>query len=177
MDGVTLLGPELPCGAYALWIDVRALIAVRFGRFAGGRPVELACGPYLYVGSAMGMQGASTLARRLLRHATRSDGTAHPVQPALRAALGLAPPATKRLRWHIDYLLDCPAAALAGVVAVRAAAPQEAALAAALLRQAWTMPVAPGLGASDHPGASHLLRVTGSLDVCGPALLDVVRGL
>ena len=177
MEGVVLLGPDLSSGVYVLWIDVRAQCGVCFGRFAGGRPVTLAAGPYLYVGSAMGTRGASTLARRLLRHATRGDGAAHPVRPALQAGVGQLPPGQKRLRWHVDYLLDHPAADLTGILALRTNVPREAELADMLAQQAWIEPVAPGLGASDHRGSSHLLRVTGRPAACAAALVDIGRAL
>ena len=177
MEGVVLLGPDLSSGVYVLWIDVRGQCGVCFGRFAGGRPVTLAAGPYLYVGSAMGTRGASTLARRLLRHATRRDGLPHPVRPALCAAWSQLPPGQKRLRWHVDYLLDHAAAELTGVVAVRTVAPREAKLADMLAQQEWIEPVAPGLGASDHRGSSHLLRVTGRPTACAAALVDIGRAL
>lgn len=166
MEGVVWLGPEMPCGAYVLWIEVKETSGVQFGRFAGGRPQTLDAGSYLYVGSAMGRRGASTLAHRLLRHATRSDGAAHPVRPELCTALGSAkPPAHKRLHWHIDYLLDHAAADLTGIIALRSAQPLEAALADLLTEQPWTAPVAPRLGASDHARATHLLRLdSGDVD-------------
>ena len=177
MEGVVLLGPDLSSGVYVLWIEVRATCDVCFGRFAGGRPMTLPPSPYLYVGSAMGTRGASTLARRLLRHATRGDGSPHSVRPALCAAWSQLPPGQKRLRWHVDYLLDLAAAELTGVVAVRTVAPREAKLADMLAQQAWIEPVAPGLGASDHWGSSHLLRVTGRPAACAAALVDIGRAL
>ncbi|MEZ4581166.1 MAG: hypothetical protein R3A10_05875 [Caldilineaceae bacterium] len=71
MEGVVLLGPDLPSGVYVLWIEVRTPCEVSFGHFAGGRPVTLPADPYLYIGSAMGTRSASTLARGCLRRGAR----------------------------------------------------------------------------------------------------------
>ena len=43
-------------------------------------------GYYLYIGSAMGDSGSSTLINRLKRH--------------------VSPPSRKKVHWHIDYLLE-----------------------------------------------------------------------
>lgn len=166
---VCLLGDDHQSGAYALGIHLTEPLVLTFGRFQGGRPVALSQGCYVYIGSAMGQRGSSSLARRLLRHATRGgDRSPHPVRPALLASLRAAglgpdplqPPTSKTLRWHIDYLLDHPAAALVAVLAVRSAQALERPLVDWIAHRPEAVPVAPGLGASDHPGHSHLFRVT-----------------
>jgi len=185
MTNCITIGGEATCsgGVYVLWIHVAAPLSVVFGRFGGGQPIAVPAGDCLYVGSALG-----GLAGRLLRHATRSSVRSralqrglspeeerakaldyepkapHAIRDALAARLaaaGLAarPPVVKRLHWHIDYLLDEPDAALAGVWAWRTAAPLEGALAAWLLTLPGIIPLAPGLGASDDRGRTHLLRV------------------
>jgi Uri superfamily endonuclease len=73
-----------------------------------------------------------------------------------QAASG-APP--RRLRWHIDYLLDERDAELIGVWGWRTAEPLESTLAGWLAAQPGVVPLAAGLGASDDPGRTHLLRV------------------
>jgi Uri superfamily endonuclease len=75
------------------------------------------------------------------------------------AGLPARPPAVKRLHWHIDYLLDEPGVALAGVWAWRTAESLEGALAGWLAAQPGVVPLAAGLGASDDRGRTHLLRV------------------
>ena len=167
-------------GVYVLRVRLAAPRAVVFGRFRGGQPILMTTGDYLYVGSALG-----GLATRLLRHATRSSVRTPALQRALPAdedrakalnyephairgelaahlaAAGLParPPAAKRLRWHIDYLLDERDAELIGVWAWRTAEPLESALADWLAAQPGVVPLAAGLGASDDPGRTHLLRV------------------
>ena len=83
---------------------------------------------YVYVGSALAQKGAPSLARRLLRHASRAD-VARP-QPlrqemlALFLQIGLGPnplypPTGKKLRWHVDFLLEEQATELTAVYVIR----------------------------------------------------------
>ena len=147
-------------------------------------------GVYVYVGSAMGRRGPATLARRLLRHAVRSGrrkvhrvfrapsgkGAEAPTtnQPILGDMLrtfvetglappGVRPPARKSLHWHVDYLLEHPAAVLTQAIAIRSAGRLEDSLAAHLAADPGTVPLAPGLGASDAAGQTHLLRAPAAL--------------
>ena len=164
-NNITINGDvACPSGVYMLRIKVAAPLSVAFGRFRGGRPVAVAAGDYLYVGSAMG-RGAVSPAGRLLRHATRSGNRPpHSLRDALLDALraaGLAtptqqPPREKRLHWHIDYLLDEPAAELSSVTLIRTAAQLESELARRLAEQPGIAPLAAGLGAADVPGETHL---------------------
>jgi Uri superfamily endonuclease len=147
-----------PGGTYVLRFHVRSALEVAFGRFRAGRPVAVPAGPGLYIGSAMGQRGASTLANRLLRHATRTDGSVHPVHAELVAAYALpATPRPKRLGWHIDYLLDRPEVQLVAVLACHGASALEYTWADALNASPHAIVLAPGLGATDHRQASHIL--------------------
>ena len=180
------IGGDRNCrgGVYILYVRVAAPLSVVFGRFHGSQAVAVPAGDYLYVGSAL-----SGLAGRLLRHATRSsvrssalqrglereeerakaldyepDAPPHAIRDELAAQLaaaGLAArmPTTKRLHWHIDYLLDELDAELVGVWAWRTAAPLEGVLADWLAAQPGVVPLAVGLGASDDRGRTHLLRM------------------
>ncbi|MCP4419399.1 MAG: DUF123 domain-containing protein, partial [Chloroflexi bacterium] len=114
-------------------------------------------------------KGSASLARRLLRHASRSEShSAHPIRAALLsqfAALNLGPsslqpPAAKKLHWHIDFLLDEAAVDLTAVYLIRSATPLEKPLARWLAQHPTTHPLAAGLGGTDDPGGTHLLRVT-----------------
>lgn len=184
---VAILGADDLGGVYLLRIRLARGARLRFGRFQGGRPVSLAAGEYIYVGSALARPGAAALARRLLRHATRASGGSHPVRPVLLQALrdaGLAsaairPPMTKRLHWHVDYLLEHRAATLVGVVALRTSVAREDDLAALLAAESKARMVARGLGASDAAGPTHLFGVpadttwwTGLIDQLTAALID-----
>jgi Uri superfamily endonuclease len=122
----------------------------------------------MYVGSAMSTGNARSLARRLLRHATRTGRRRpHSVRRALSAGLesagligaGNVALKEKRLRWHIDYLLDLYAAEITGVVAVRAHRDLEKRIARWLAGDSGTDVPCKGLGASDDPGGTHLFRV------------------
>lgn len=138
-------------------------LAVRFGRFGGGAAVTVPAGEAVYVGSAR-----RALAPRLLRHASRTNGTPHPIRAQMLAEFALAGlgnlrfPAEKKLRWHVDYLLEETAVSLTHALLIRTAEPVEAPLARWLAAQPETRLIAPGLGASDagRGGApAHLLAV------------------
>ena len=187
--------PTCPGGVYVLRVAVMAPLSVVFGRFDGGRAVAVPAGDYLYVGSALGRRGATALAGRLMRHATRSQVRSPALQRAPQAAsspptalrrsttngaggrephairaelqvrltaagLPAALPAGKRLHWHIDYLLDVPAAEIVGVWVWRTAERLEGPLVDWLMAQPGVALLAVGLGASDDRGRTHLLRVT-----------------
>jgi Uri superfamily endonuclease len=162
-------------GIYLLHIVVAAPVAVVFGRFAGGKAILVQSGQYLYIGSACNPRGTPSLAHRLLRHLTRTnDQPPQSLRAQLAAHFALSPPQTKRLRWHIDYLLDFAEVAVDQIVILRtgarppthaeatAEATAEAEVARHLNALSTCRPVAPGLGASDHPGSTHLLAWHGT---------------
>jgi len=168
MNPVTFWGNDSQRGTYLLWMRAREETVVSFGRFRGGLPVTIAAGRYVYVGSAMGRSGATALAGRLLRHATRAGGQPpHAIRDAMVksfATVGLGnpplrPPSLKRLHWHVDYLLDEPAVALERVAVIRAEARLESVLARQLAALPGASPLLIGLGAGDAPGETHLLRL------------------
>ena len=155
-------------GIYLLCLKVATPITVTFGRFQGGRPIPIPAGDYLYVGSALGRQGATTLAGRLLRHTTRSgDLPPHTIQTLLQRQLhahnlltsstGVARP--KRLFWHIDYLVDRLEAEISHIIILATTQRLESTIAHILAVDPVIKAVAPGLGASDDPHATHLFRV------------------
>ena len=111
MQTITILGNEGQGGAYLLRLQVQREVKVCFGRFQGGRPILVPQGDVVYVGSAMAQQGSMTLARRLLRHATRRDRRnpqrirGNLLQVLEEVGLGtdsLKPPDKKKLFWNID---------------------------------------------------------------------------
>ncbi len=164
-SAVAVLGTGGGRGAYLLHIRLRRCVEIRYRRWAS--PARFPRGAYVYVGSAMG-SGASGLCARLLRHATRSHGPPQPVLPALLGALAavcrgarVQPPARKTLHWHIDHLLEAADARLVAVTAVQADRPLEAWLAGLLAADPAARLPAPGFGASDAPGSTHLFQVPG----------------
>jgi Uri superfamily endonuclease len=158
---VVVLGDAGPAGAYVLRMEVSTALRVRFGRFQGGRLLDLPAGEYVYVGSALGARGSATPARRLLRHATRCAGPPQPLRDELlRLFAGTPPPRGKTLHWHVDYLLEETAVTLAQIFLLHSPRRLETAVARWLMAQPETAVIVPGLGARDAPGDTHLLRVT-----------------
>lgn len=180
----SLVGPEGQPGTYLLRLQVAADLRLAFGRFQGGRPLSVPRGEYLYLGSALGSRGGASLAGRLLRHASRSGGCRpHKLRGALAlyleaAGLYASVPREKRLFWHVDYLLERAEVEISHLILLRSPERQEAAIAGLLLGDPWVQVIAPGLGASDSPGSTHLLRVEGD-EVWWVALLAKLerRGL
>ena len=184
-DGVVIWGEEgVQSGAYVLRIRVERPLTVVFGRHRGGRPLAVPAGHVIYVGSAMGRKGSTTLARRLLRHVTRSgQRPPHSLRASLlhcfrRAGLGsrrLKPPEEKRLHWHVDYLLDEVAAELDAVLAIRSSRRKEEQVAGVLARWPHTAALSQGLGATDAAARTHLLCLAGGA-AAWPDLLRTLRG-
>jgi len=164
---VTIMGQDGPGGVYLLRIQVVKSASIRFGqyRLGGLLEVEVRAGEYVYVGSAQGQQGSTTLAGRLLRHTARTASKPpHLIQSMLTDRLqseGLegAKPKGKSMHWHVDYLLDLETVEISHVIAFRSKAKIEARLAAMIEAMPETIVFAPGLGASDQAGSAHLLRV------------------
>ena len=164
---ISYIGENRPQGSYVLGIEVLERHTMAFGRFKSGKLVDVLPGNYAYTGSAMAMQGSTCLSRRLLRHASRSDGCPpHPIRKSMLAEfpqVGLAKldvqaPRKKTLRWNVDHLLDLPFAHLASVYVVRSALSLESAIADMLEGDSTTVVFEKGLGARDRPGHTHLLR-------------------
>lgn len=164
-NNIKIFGDPLPGGVYVITIALRSNQSISFGRFKHGRQFHLPAGSYLYVGSALGQTGATSLGWRLARHATRTgELPPHRVRPVLIKALNAAglevrAPRQKKLHWHIDHLLNLPGAEIEGVIAIRTQEKLEAFIAQELARETATSVVAAGLGASDHRNSTHLLYV------------------
>jgi Uri superfamily endonuclease len=167
---VTIIGDRFQRGAYVLRIGVEEPLQVVFGHFHGGGAIAVPCGTYLYLGSAMGHHGAASLARRLLRHSARSQGHAsHAIQQTLIRRfrqVGLGPPSLhgpvkKTPFWHVDYLLEETAVRLEAVFVLRSDKRLEAELAPWFENHRCTSILRTGLGATDAPGATHLLQLRG----------------
>jgi Uri superfamily endonuclease len=165
---IRVVGKMWQGGAYVLRIRLGRDVHLCFGRFRQGKTIGLKAGEYAYVGSALAEKGATSLACRLLRHATRSAGKRpHAIRDELlnrfRAvglgSEGLKAPEVKRLRWNVDYLLDLKAAEIVGAVVARSRERLEEALADRLEQDAHAQVIEKGLGAADAAGQTHLLRV------------------
>ncbi len=165
---LVFLGTDHPGGCYVLRIRLAASTRLRFGGFKKRKLVELRAGEYAYVGSALSLQGSTSLARRLVRHATRSaDKAPHAIRAAMLerfAAIGLPtgdllPRSPKRMRWNIDHLLDLDAAELTDAYLLRTTRRLEASLGQFIERDPHAVVFEKGLGANDVPGNTHILRI------------------
>ncbi len=173
-------------GTYLLVIYLSQPQHITFGRFKSGKPVLMQQGYYLYAGSAMGnCKGADPLVRRLLRHATRSGGKSpHRIRKAMLAKFGQenpdkkkpVPPVEKKLRWHIDFLLDNRYASITGIYGIRSSTRHESALSSYIesLKEI-SVPVK-GLGASDMKHETHLVFMS-SPDECLSAIVQRILWL
>ncbi|MCG8375078.1 MAG: GIY-YIG nuclease family protein [Chlorobiales bacterium] len=176
---ITCFGNGFRQGTYALFIVLSKELSIAFGKFLGGRKLLLEPGCYIYIGSALGNRSASMpLARRLVRHASRSNGNPphelrdHMVrffQKNSLAGPGLQPPSQKKLHWHIDYLLDNQHAQIVRLLIIRSPDRLETALSHLAASLDETSTVAQGLGAGDVRNSTHLLSVS-NLDSCFTAL-------
>ena len=165
----TILGDETSRGgSYLLHVELQEPVTIQFGRFNKGQPIAIPAVKLIYVGSAMGQKGSSSLARRLLRHATRTGKRPfHPIRDHMQTqfpSVGLAntplkPPTSKKLHWHVDYLLDEETAVLHHVTIIRSHTRLESSLARLLMDDPATAVIHPGLGASDASGETHLLQI------------------
>ena len=169
IPSIAIVGDESHAGTYILRIRLKEDTTLRFGRFKKGKLISTPAGEYAYVGSALSEKGATTLARRLVRHATRSgDERPHRIREAMlnrfaECGLGdgdLLPRRGKTLHWNVDFLLDLPSAELAGIYAIRSRKRLENRLAKQLEADPDTGVIERGLGANDVPGNTHLLRVS-----------------
>lgn len=70
-------------GSYIIIIFLQKNIGIIIGALGN---VEFKNGFYVYIGSAMGNSGSTTLINRVRRHVSPSE--------------------SKKIHWHIDYLLD-----------------------------------------------------------------------
>ncbi|MGB7510383.1 MAG: DUF123 domain-containing protein [Pelodictyon phaeoclathratiforme] len=166
----TIFGSKYRSGSYILLIHLSCTLHLAFGRFQQGKPFTLPEGDYLYIGSALGNnQNGAPLARRLIRHASRSGGKApHAIQNAMMKLFSeehfignsAIEASEKKLRWHIDYLLDHKEAEIDHVVIIRNPLRVEEKLSMLLEPLPETALIAPRLGAQDTRNSTHLLRIT-----------------
>jgi Uri superfamily endonuclease len=166
----TLAGGMEKQGTYLLFIRLAKTVQLPFGRFRKGNPLILPAGCYLYLGSALGKgNNRYPLARRLMRHASRTAGrTPHAIRKALQQMLlenGMAaetPQAAseKKPHWHIDYLLDRPESCIFHILIIRCPEKLEPFLARHLEAAPETSVPAARLGAQDTKNSTHLLYCT-----------------
>jgi Uri superfamily endonuclease len=167
-DQFTIFGSKYRMGSYILLIRVSRPFELIFGRFQQGRLFTIPEGEFLYIGSALGgVKKGAPLARRLLRHASRSGNQApHAIQASMVTLFqennfmetGTSKPSEKKLRWHVDYLLDHHEAEIDHIVIIRSPLRVEQTLSELLEPLPETSLIAPRLGAQDSRNSTHLLR-------------------
>lgn len=183
---VTCFGNRFREGTYALFITLSKELNLAFGKFLGGRKILLEPGSYMYIGSALGNRPSGTpLARRLVRHASRSNGKPpHELWDCMvrfflenrLADPDLKLPSKKTLHWHIDYLLDSQHAQIVKVLIIRSPDRLETALSNLAASLDETFIIARKLGARDVRGGTHLLGVR-NLESCIAALENKIPSL
>ena len=167
IPSIRIIGNDSQAGTYILRIHLKENTTLKFGRFKKGKLISLPIGDYVYIGSALSEKGATSLARRLIRHATRSNHK--PPHLILKKMINqfaeyglgsgnLLPRQGKTLHWNVDFLLDLPTAELVNIFAIRSTERLENRLAKRLEQDPHTEIIEPGLGANDAPGNTHLLR-------------------
>ena len=168
IQSIRIIGDDSQAGTYILRIRLKENTTLQFGRFKKGKLISLPVGDYLYVGSALSENGATSLARRLVRHATRSGNQPpHAIRKKMinqftKCGLGsgnLLPRQGKTLHWNVDFLLDLQSAELINICAIRSFERLENRIAKWLEGDPHTEIIERGLGANDAPGNTHLLRV------------------
>ena len=168
IPSIHIIGDDSQAGTYILRIRLKKDTALQFGRFKKGKLISLPAGDYTYVGSALSEKGATSLARRLIRHATRSgDRSPHTIRKNMinrfaECGLGpqdILPKSGKKLFWNVDFLLDLQSAEIVNVIAIRSPERLEHTIAGLLEHDTDTRIIEKGLGANDAPCNTHLLRV------------------
>ena len=168
IPSIRIIGGKSQAGTYVLRIQLKEDTTLQFGRFKKGKQISLPIGDYTYIGSALSEKGATSLARRLIRHATRSgDRPPHAIREEMVKQFrdcGLGPPDPlpkngKKLFWNVDFLLDLQSAEIVNTFAIRSPERLENRIAKWLECDPRTDIIEQGLGANDAPGNTHLLRL------------------
>ena len=168
IPNIFIIGENSQAGTYILRIRLKEDTELQFGRFKKGKLISLPAGDYTYVGSALSEKGATSLARRLVRHATRSsDKPPHAIREEMVKQFlecGLGPPdplpkSGKKLFWNIDFLLDLELTEIINIIAIRSPERLEYTIAEFLEHNADTQIIEKSLGANDAPRNTHVLRV------------------
>ncbi|MEI6638614.1 MAG: DUF123 domain-containing protein [Chlorobium sp.] len=168
----TLFGSSHRMGSYILLFHITSTVQLAFGRFQQGKLFEIPEGDYIYLGSALGgTKSGSPLARRVIRHTSRTGGKPHHrIRETMqnlfseKTVMGTREikPSAKKLRWHIDYLLDLPEAEITHIVLIRSPLRIEQKLSELLEHLDEISLIAPRLGAQDTKASTHILKLTGS---------------
>jgi len=179
-ETITAIGDKGQAGTYLLHIALDQDIMVKFGQFQGGEPVALAAGSYLYVGSALGKSGSSSLGNRLQRHLLRTgmkpDHQLSSVFRLYASNIGLHyvdNPSPKTLFWNIDYLVDLQQAEVSRILFDRSGQNLESAWTEFIIKQDYSEIIRKGLGAHDSDDKTHLFFTSMSNDQWNELILQL----
>ena len=165
---IRIFGEASQAGTYVLRIRLENTRKIKFGGFKKGKLITLPVGDYTYVGSALSDKGSTSLARRLVRHATRSNNKQpHRIRNTMIKHFqecGLGPPDPipkngKKLFWNVDYLLDLEMAEIINVIAIRSSQKLENTIGKFLEHNTQSHIIEKGLGANNAPNHTYILRV------------------
>ena len=180
---ISILGDDSQAGTYVLRIQLRKKTHLTFGGFKKGKLISLPAGHYTYIGSALSETGSTSLARRLVRHATRTSSKPHHNirEHMLNQfnACGLGPPNPlpkngKKLFWNIDHLLDLEISEIINLIAIRSPIRLENAIGSYLENNKDTKIIEKGLGANDTPNNTYILHVVMD-DMWWSSLVDDIQ--
>ena len=183
IPNISILGNDSQSGTYVLRILLRKNTKLKFGGFKKGKLISLPAGHYTYIGSALSEKGSTSLARRLVRHATRTSFKPHhKIRDEMLTkfqASGLGPPNPlprndKKLFWNIDYLLDLEIAEIINVIAIRSSQKLESKVGKYLENRKETQILEKGLGANDSPNNTYILHAEID-DIWWVSLVDEIQ--
>lgn len=155
-------------GGYLLRMRVDNSFWVTFGCFNRGRRTYIDSGVYLYLGSAVGFHGSASLPYRVMRHTLRSGNrTPHKIRKALFKYFiennlvddGIEKFVSKRVHWHVDYLLDQVETELTNVLLLCSRSRVERLVYDLICEKDELEIIERGLGASDSRNLTHLWRL------------------
>ncbi|MYF99645.1 DUF123 domain-containing protein, partial [Candidatus Poribacteria bacterium] len=168
IPNILIIGENSQAGTYILRIRLKESIKLKFGGFKKGKLIPLPAGDYTYVGSALSEKGSTSLARRLVRHTTRTGNKPpHTIRDDMikefnKSQLGPPNPlpiSGKNLFWNIDYFLNLEVAEIINVIAIRSSERLENTISEFLESNPDTHIIEKSLGANDSPQHTHILSV------------------
>ncbi len=176
--------PDIRRGAYVLAIHLKESSVIQIGTKTD-KKIVFPAGYYVYIGSAMGRKGSSSIQNRLIRHATRRNGKHQVILDLLRKHLFIstqlkssAIPAqySKKLHWHIDFFLENHNASIRKIYVIFTSQPLEEKLSLFLNSHDAFLPIEKGLGASDMKcPLTNLLHANATLEKIDHIILDFAR--
>ncbi len=176
--------PDIRRATYVLAIHLKESSVIQIGTRTD-KKIAFPAGYYVYIGSAMGRKGSSSIQNRLIRHATRRNGKHQGILGLLRKQLFISTqlksptiPAqySKKLHWHIDFFLENHNTSIKKIYVIFTSQPLEEKLSLFLNSHNAFAPIEKGLGASDmkYP-LTNLLHANSALEKIDRIIMDFAR--